>query len=245
MEMIDVLAKLREISERNPEMSKAIDNVSRMNSPVKEGIEIKTSGDDAILAQILKLAGMVGGQNTPDMSAGPGDVPGMQSPMGGPAGRLGPDPFASDMGSDPMASLDKAMGGDPLGGNLGAPPMGGKSMEKPMGLGKLGGIGVPSGPKMGMDKPDMDSDMDLDMDMDMDKGMDSDPFDDPIDGESSMGAIAAGEGTSNRPYPNSPHEVTKGISAAIPNGQDLNRRKMTAPKVAGGDNPMHVAVTFD
>lgn len=230
MEMINVLAKLREISEKSPEMSHAIDNVNRMTAPVSEGIEIKTSGDDAILAQILKLAGMVGGQNTPDMSAGPGDAPGMG--MSGP----GSDPFASDMGSDPMADLGKAMGGDPLGGNLGAPPMGGKSMEKPMGLGKLGGIGVPA-PKMHMDKPDMD--------MDMDKGMDKDPFDDPVDDAPGMGAIAAGEGTSNRPYPNSPHEVTKGISAAIPKGQDLNRPKMTAPKVAGGDNPMHVAVTFD
>ena len=61
--MVDVLNKLRELESRSPEMAHAIANASKMGipavAPVAEGIEIKTSGDDAILAQILKLAGMV------------------------------------------------------------------------------------------------------------------------------------------------------------------------------------------
>lgn len=51
--------------------------------------------------------------------------------------------------------------------------------------------------------------------------------------------------TTNRPYTNSPHEMVKTTRAAVPSGTDLARPKGTYPKVAGGDNPTHVAVDFD
>jgi hypothetical protein len=197
-----------------------------MNAPssVAEGIEIKTTGDDAILAQILKLAGMAGGVNSPDMSAGPGDMPG--GPMSSPMGGAGPDPFASDspLGgigmtdpmSDPMTDMGAPTGGLPTPiDTLGAGP------EDDMEMDVLGPGVTPSPdsmkkseePKLPKFKPD-------------------------------FGAKEAAEGGS-RPYTNSPHEVTKGIKAAVPSGNDLAKPKLTAPKVAGGDNPTHVAVSFD
>lgn len=238
MNMIDVMKRLQEITDKSPEITHALDNISRMNAPVKEGIEIKTTGEDAVLAQILKLAGVVGGVNAPDMTAGPGDMPG--GPIGGPdsmGSAMSPDPFAS---SDPLGSLDTAMGmGDTP--NLPVPmdkPVD-HHMDKPDELGditKLAGLGksamgggLPGEP----DDAHMDS-MDEPMDMDIKVGAG------PDDKE-----IAAAEASGNRPYPNSPHEVVKGPEASYPNGNDLNKKKITAPKVAGGDNPMHVAVTFD
>lgn len=226
MNMIDVMKRLQEITDKSPEIAQALDNISRMNAPVKEGIEIKTSGDDAILAQILKLAGVVGGVNTPDMTAATGDMPG--GPMGGSA--MSPNPFAS---TEPMG-----MGDTP---NLPVPmdePVD-HHMDKPDELGdiaKLAGLGKPA---MGGGLPGEPEDahmapMDSPMDMDIEVGAG------PGDKE-----IAAAEASGNRPYPNSPHEVVKGPEASYPNGNDLNKKKMTAPKVAGGDNPMHVAVTFD
>jgi len=238
MNMIDVMKRLQEITDRSPEIAQALDNVSRMNAPVKEGIEIKTSGDDAILAQILKLAGVVGGVNTPDMAAGPGDMPG--GPLSSPdpmAGAMSSDPFAS---SDPLGSLDSVMG---MGDMPNLPvPMDGpvdSHMDKPDELGDITKLAGISKPAMGGGLPGEPEDahmepMDEPMDMDIEVGAGADD-----------GDIAAAEASGNRPYPNSPHEVVKGPEASYPNGNDLNRKKITAPKVAGGDNPMHVAVTFD
>jgi hypothetical protein len=225
MQMIDVMKKLRDITDKSPEVVQAMDNISRMNAPVAEGVEIKTSGDDAVLAQILKLAGMVGGVNSPDMTAAPGDMP------GGPMGGLGPDPM-SDM--TPSVPMDMPVD---------------HHMDKPTSvsdLSKLAGIGAPDDhsdnlpaiipgeePSMG----DMGEPMDMDMDMEMGAS--------EIGADTDDGDIAAVEAEGNRPYPNSPHEVTSGIDASIPDGNDLNKSKLTAPKVAGGDNPLHVAVTFD
>jgi len=197
--MVDVLSKLREIESRSPEMAHAIANATKLGTPVAapvaEGIEIKTSGDDAILAQILKLAGMVNGVNSPDMAGATGDVPGA-SPMGG------------DM---PEIPHDHAM--------------------------------VPSSPSMelpsvGANLPDMDAPMGSDNDMEIDFGMDKDK---PI----GMSGPEAIEDAAERPYTNSPHEMTKGMSAAVPSGNGIHRPKATYPKVAGGDNPTHVAVSFD
>jgi len=185
--MVDVLAKLKEISDRSPEIAHAIDNANRMGTPVAEGIEIKTSGDDAILAQILKLAGMVGGVNSPDMAGATGDVTGAPS-------------MVSNM---PEIPHDHAMA--PL-------------------------------PSVGANLPSMDSPMGGE-DMEIDFGMDKDiPH---------MGEPEAIEDAAERPYTNSPHEMTKPMSAAVPKGNDLARPKATYPKVAGGDNPTHVAVSFD
>ena len=218
MQMIDVMKKLQEIADRSPETAHALDNLSRMNAPanVAEGIEIKTSGDDAVLAQILKLAGMVGGVNTPDMSAAPGDMPG--GPMGSPS----PNPFASDS------------------------PLGGSDMSDPM--------AAVSEPTSGLPAPidTLDANPEDDMEMDI-LGPGVTPSADSMEKSEEpklpkfspdFGAKEAAEGGS-RPYTNSPREVTKGIKAAVPSGNDLAKPKLTAPKVAGGDNPTHVAVSFD
>lgn len=175
--MVDVLAKLQEISSRSPEIAHAIDNATRMGTTVAEGIEIKTSGDDAILAQILKLAGMVGGVNSPDMAGAPGDIPN-----------------------------DHAI--------------------------------VPSTPSMGLPSvganlPNIAGGSDMDVDMSMDSNIQQ------------IGEPETIEDAADRPYTNSPHEMTKPTSAAFPKGNDLARPKATFPKVAGGDNPTHVAVSFD
>jgi hypothetical protein len=170
--MVDVLSKLKEISDRSPEVAH---NASRMGTNVAEGIEIKTSGDDAILAQILKLAGMVGGVNSPDMAAAHGDTP-----MGG------------------EIPHDHAM----------VPSEPAK----------------PSFPSVGANLPNISAAPDMEVTMD----------DAPMGGN-----------PDERRYNNSPHEVYKGPKAAVPSGNDLAKPKLTAPKVAGGDNPTHVAVSFD
>jgi hypothetical protein len=167
--MVDVLAKLKEISDRSPEVAHAIDNASRMGTNVAEGIEIKTSGEDAILAQILKLAGMVGGVNSPDMAAAQGEVP-----------------------------HDHAM-----------------VPSEPS---------TPAFPSVGANLPSMSGGPDMEVTMD----------DAPMGGN-----------PDERPYNNSPHEVYKSPRASVPSGNDLAKPKLTAPKVAGGDNPTHVAVSFD
>ena len=87
---------------------------------VDEDISITLSGSDAVLAEILKLAGMIGAKTTkgPDMvtaPAAPNPTLGMPTPvpplpaLGSPGGPMGPsipdDPFSdmgSDMGSEPM-----------------------------------------------------------------------------------------------------------------------------------------------
>jgi len=187
--MVDVLSKLREIESRSPEMAHAIANATKLGTPVAapvaEGIEIKTSGDDAILAQILKLAGMINGVNSPDMAGAPGDVP-VASPMGG------------DM---PEIPHDHAM--------------------TPM-------------PSVGANLPSIDGGPSMDVDMSMDSNA-------PV----GMSGPEAIEDAAERPYTNSPHEMTKGMSAAVPSGNGIHRPKATFPKVAGGDNPTHIAVSFD
>jgi len=230
MNMIDVMKRLQQITDKSPEIAQALDNVSRMNAPVQEGIEIKTTGEDAILAQILKLAGVAGGVNSPDMSAAPGDMPG--GPMGG---GMTADPLA---GPDPLGSLDAAMG---MGGTPNLPvPMDqpvDQHMDKPDELGDITKLAGLSKPAMGGGLPGEPEDAHME------------PMDEPMDVSVGAGPddteIAAAEASGNRPYPNSPHEVVKGPEASYPNGNDLNKKKITAPKVAGGDNPMHVAVTFD
>ena len=201
--MVDVLNKLRELESRSPEMAHAIANASKMGipavAPVAEGIEIKTSGDDAILAQILKLAGMVGGVNAPDMAGAPGDLPNGPS-MGG-------------MGHDmPQVPHDHAM----------------VPSSPPMELPSVG-ANLPA-----MDAPISGGDDDMEIDFGMDKDIPR--------GLSGPEAI---EDAAERPYTNSPHEMTKPMSAAVPQGNGINRPKATYPKVAGGDNPTHVAVSFD
>lgn len=63
MQMIDVIQKLREIEERSPEVTAALDSATRMTAKrVDEGVQITVSGSDAVLHQILKLAGLIGAE---------------------------------------------------------------------------------------------------------------------------------------------------------------------------------------
>ena len=185
--MVDVLSKLKEISDRSPEIAHAIDNANRMGNPVSEGIEIKTSGNDAVLAQILKLAGMVGGVNSPYMADAHGD---------------------EDM--EILSNIEAEMGQEIPQDHTMAPL-----------------------PSVGANLPSIDGGPSMDVDMGMDKEI-------PVQ----VSAPETIEDAAERPYTNSPHEMTKPMSAAVPKGNDLARPKATFPKVAGGDNPTHVAVSF-
>ena len=62
--MIDVLTKLRELQSTSTDVSEAIKNVESMTSKVEEGVQITVSGSDAVLSQILKLAGMIGAETS-------------------------------------------------------------------------------------------------------------------------------------------------------------------------------------
>lgn len=64
MEMIDVIKKLKEIQDKSPEVSQALENAERLSGQraVQEGVQITVSGSDAVLHQILKLAGMIGAE---------------------------------------------------------------------------------------------------------------------------------------------------------------------------------------
>ena len=162
-QMFDVLAKLSEISNRSPEeVSRAISSVSKLNGiPVSEDVKIDLTGEDAVLGQILKLAGMINAQTNMTMAAD--NTPAITAPS-----------MAAPMSAEPAISA----------------PIATISAE-------------PEVPEITMDD------------------------------------------AANRPYTNSPHEIVKSVRAAVPSGTDLARPKGTYPKVAGGDNPTHVAVDFD
>ena len=161
-QMFDVLAKLSEISNRSPEeVSRAINSVSKLNGiPVSEGVKIDLSGEDAVLGQILKLAGMINAETSMNMAA---DNTPTVATIAAPIAAISAEPPVS---AEPMS------------------PMG--------------------------DEPSITMD-----------------------------------DAANRPYTNSPHEIVKTTNAAVPSGNDLARPKGTYPKVAGGDNPTHVAVSFE
>ena len=160
-QMFDVLAKLGEISNRSPEeVGRAISSVSKLNGiPVSEGVKIDLSGEDAVLGQILKLAGMINAETSMTMAAdNTPAVATIAAPVAAPVGTISSKPAMNPMGDETSITMDDA---------------------------------------------------------------------------------------TNRPYTNSPHEIVKPTRAAVPSGTDLARPKGTYPKVAGGDNPTHVAVDFD
>jgi hypothetical protein len=82
MEMIDVLKKLAELESKSPEVAKALDNARRMSGqPVGESVQITVSGSDAVLSQILKLAGLIGAETTEAVDEGdPEHRPHVNSP---------------------------------------------------------------------------------------------------------------------------------------------------------------------
>ena len=192
--MIDVLKKLTEIQNKSPEdIGRAMENLNKLNPmPVKESVQITTTGNDAVLAQILKLAGMIGAESQINV----------------------------DYGTTP-SEFDTIPHDHAL---------------------------VPSD-DMSMDQMPPEHDMDTGMDDELDMDMDSFANDDVVAGPTvDLDASAIKDDLNNpedRPYTNSPHEITKGLRAAVPSGNDLARPKATFPKVAGGDNPTHVSVSFE
>ena len=64
MQMIDVLKRLKELESQGSEVTEAIKSVENMSAKVNEGVNITMSGSDAVLSQILKLAGMIGAETT-------------------------------------------------------------------------------------------------------------------------------------------------------------------------------------
>jgi hypothetical protein len=90
---------------------------------VDEDISITLSGSDAVLAEILKLAGMIGAKTTkgPDMvtaPAAPNPTLGMPTAppplpaLGAPGGAMGPS-LDEPMSSDPLG-MDDPMGAEPM-----------------------------------------------------------------------------------------------------------------------------------
>jgi hypothetical protein len=118
-------------------MTKALKD--KEDKKVDEDVQITLSGSDAVLAEILKLAGQIGAKTTKGADAGP-SMPG--SPGGMPA--LPPPPPPSGMpSSGPIPSLASMLGDKPdhMDGPMGGPdhmdgPMGGPDhMDGPMGGG--------------------------------------------------------------------------------------------------------------
>jgi len=72
MQMIDVIKKLREIEGKSEEVTRALENAERLSvKQVDEGVQITVSGSDAVLSQILKLAGMIGADTHEAVDATP------------------------------------------------------------------------------------------------------------------------------------------------------------------------------
>jgi hypothetical protein len=131
---------------------------------VDEDVQITLSGSDAVLAEILKLAGQIGAKT----SGAPTPVSSSPAPAPAPTGMPS---------TGPIPSLDA----------------------------------IVSGSEPAMDMP-----------------MSTEPMMD--------GAYDAST---------TPQTFTMGDSAAVPSGNDINKPKITAPKVSPGDNPLHTAISFD
>lgn len=174
-------------------MTKALKD--KEEKKVDEDVQITLSGSDAVLAEILKLAGQIGAKTTKGAEAtapmgGPGPV-NTPAPMGAPA-----LPAPTGMpSSGPIPSLASMMGDEPgMDVEIGGSNMGpGSSM-------------VPGGEEPGIEDESM-----------MDGAYDANT---------------------------TPNPITMGMDAAIPSGNDLSKPKMTAPRVAPGDNPLHSAISF-
>jgi hypothetical protein len=116
---------------------------------VDEDISITLSGSDAVLAEILKLAGMIGAKTTkgPDMvtaPAAPNPTLGMPTPvpplpaLGSPGGIMGPsmdEPMSSDplMGDEPMMDemFSASTTPNPVTMGMGAAVPSGNDLAKP------------------------------------------------------------------------------------------------------------------
>ena len=143
----DFLDMDKDGDEKEP-MSKAVKD--KEDKKVDEDVQITLSGSDAVLAEILKLAGQIGAKTTkgPE-AAGPMGGP---APMGAPAPAL-PAPTGMPS-SGPIPSLASMMGDEPSMPSVGD----GMAMDTPMDV-DIGGPSMgPGGEEPGMgDDPMMDS----------------------------------------------------------------------------------------
>ena len=175
-------------------MTKAVKD--KEDKKVDEDVQITLSGSDAVLAEILKLAGQIGAKTTkgpeaagpmggpaPMGATAPAPAPALPAPTGMPSS--GPIPSLASMMGDVGPSMDADIGGSDM--------VPGSSM-------------VPGGEEPGIEDESM-----------MDGAFDANT---------------------------TPNPTTMGMGAAIPSGNDLSKPKMTAPRVAPGDNPLHSAMSF-
>ena len=109
-QMIDVLSKLREISGRSPgEVGRAIDSVAKLNNiPVAEGVKVDLTGEDAVLGQILKLAGMINAETSMTMASD--NVPAVVPSIGSAPGLGGPTTPSISSPSISSPSISKPVG---------------------------------------------------------------------------------------------------------------------------------------
>lgn len=172
MHMTDVLARLREIAKQDPAALNAVDSVERANggqNKIEEHVTITTTDNDAVLSQMLKLAGMLGGEvkevlpptapgsdmgGTPEMGLPGGPVTEPVGPMGG-----GIPPVDADMFGGPPEPEDDPWGiglpgedeinhEDPLG-LANDPSIGQDVTEPPAEVDLIGGPGEPANDDMG------------------------------------------------------------------------------------------------
>ena len=111
----------------------------KVKESVSEDVQITLSGSDAVLAEILKLAGMIGAKTIKGAEAAPPTPPAMPSPMGG-MPSSGPVPSlaamlgdAPDMGSEPMmdGAYDASTTPDPFTMDASAAVPSGNDLAKP------------------------------------------------------------------------------------------------------------------
>ena len=111
-------------------MSKAVKD--KEDKKVDEDISITLSGSDAVLAEILKLAGQIGAKTT----KGPEPMGGLG---GGMSAALAPPPAPTGMpSSGPIPSLSSMMGDEPgMGDEMGmdGPEMGGPGLDMDVDMG--------------------------------------------------------------------------------------------------------------
>jgi hypothetical protein len=207
MEMIDVLKRLEQISQRSPEeIGRAIDSASKITphtGAVKEGVTTSRVANSAQMFDVLNKLSEISNRSPEEVGRAISSVAklngipvseGVKIDLSGEDAVLGQILKLAGM-INAETSMTMAADNTPAVATI-ATPIAAIGSQQPM---------------------------------------------NPMGDETSITMDDA----TNRPYTNSPHEIVKPTRAAVPSGTDLARQKGTYPKVAGGDNPTHVAVDFD
>lgn len=158
-------------------MSKAIKD--KEDKKVDEDISITLTGSDAVLAEILKLAGQIGAKTTKgaDSGIGGGDMGGSLAPPPVPA-IMPPKPMGMPS-SGPIPSLSSMLGDKPDMDDMGG--MDEPNMDGPGGMDDMGG------------SDDMDMELDMGDDMD-DESMDGPMMDSAFDASTTPSPTTMGIG---------------------------------------------------